>query len=410
MYVGASERDEFRGRTHGLFVGPPGTAKSKLAWQAKKLGEPHSRYSSMEGSSGQSLGVIIDKEGDSYVARSGILVQAKGSMVILNEVGALSEEDQRQLFSVMEEGIIPKDKYGQHKEIEAKTTVLGTLNPRQSDWYNDAVSKDQIPLRRELIDRYDLILVFKESTSKSERERYARQKLAMLERTFKDEINPELDYILLRKIIQHAKTFNPTEFTEEAQSMLVEYYSSLNATIFPTRRALDDATRVSMAFARFHFSDIVTAEIAKKALDFLAEVNRAFDSTIVVIEDPRELVCREIAEFYFSRPNIPYDFNDTVKTIKNRSSMLESYLGNGKGLDTQSHKFRDLRDRFMDSPAIVEKLIIIENHNPLRLIFRPKDFKSKSATDNKKKTPEAEIKDKIHDRPASDPTQVSMQI
>ena len=78
MYVGASERDEFRGRIHGLFVGPPGTAKSKLAWQAKKLGEPHSRYSSMEGSSGQSLGVIIDKEGDSYVARSGILVQAKG--------------------------------------------------------------------------------------------------------------------------------------------------------------------------------------------------------------------------------------------------------------------------------------------------------------------------------------------
>jgi DNA replicative helicase MCM subunit Mcm2 (Cdc46/Mcm family) len=31
MYVGAPERDEFRGRIHGLFVGPPGTAKSKLA-------------------------------------------------------------------------------------------------------------------------------------------------------------------------------------------------------------------------------------------------------------------------------------------------------------------------------------------------------------------------------------------
>ena len=100
---------------------------------------------------------------------------------------------------------------------------------------------------------------------------------------------------------------------------------------------------------------------------------------------------------------MPYDFNDTVKTIKNRSSMLESYLGNGKGLDTQSHKFRDLRERFLESPPVVQKLIIIENHNPLRLIFRPKDFKSKSATDNKKKTPEAEIKDKIHDRPASDP-------
>ena len=266
MYVGAPERDEFRGRIHGLFVGPPGTAKSKLAWQAKKLGGPKSRYSSMEGSSGQSLGVIIDKEGDSYVARSGILVQAKGSMVILNEVGALSEEDQRQLFSVMEEGIIPKDKYGQHKEIEARTTVLGTLNPRQSDWYYGTVSKDQIPLRRELIDRYDLIFATKDSTSKSERENYARQKLAILERTFRDEINPESDYILLRKIIQHAKSFNPVELTEKAKSMITEFYSSLDATKFPTRRVLDVATRVSMAFARLHFSDLVTGEITKRRL------------------------------------------------------------------------------------------------------------------------------------------------
>ena len=132
-----------------------------------------------------------------------------------------------------------------------------------------------------------------------------------------------------------------------------------------------------MAFARLHFSDIVTAEITKKALDFLAEVFREFDSTIVVIEDPRELVCREIAQFYFARPNMPYDFNDTVESIKNTSSMLETYLGNGKGLDTQSHKFRDLRDRFLDSPPIVEKLIVIENHNPLRASIQARKIQAR---------------------------------
>jgi hypothetical protein len=31
MYVGANETQDFRGRIHGLFIGPPGTAKSKLA-------------------------------------------------------------------------------------------------------------------------------------------------------------------------------------------------------------------------------------------------------------------------------------------------------------------------------------------------------------------------------------------
>lgn len=173
--------------------------------------------------------------------------------------------------------------------------------------------------------------------------------------------------------------------------MITEFYSSLDATKFPTRRVLDVATRVSMAFARLYFSDLVTGEITKKALDFVARVFKEFDSSIVLIEDPRELVCKEIAESYFKRPNMPYDFNDTVETIKNRSSMLENYLGNGKGLDTCSHKFRDLRERFLESPPVTQKLIIIENHNPLSLVFRPPKFKplnvnvnDKSDADNKK--------------------------
>jgi DNA replicative helicase MCM subunit Mcm2 (Cdc46/Mcm family) len=377
-YVGALETEDFRGRIHGLLVGPPGTAKSKLAWQAKKLGEPNSRYSSMEGSSGKSLGVIIDKEGDSYVARSGILVQAKNSVCVLNEVGALSEEDQRHLFSVMEEGIVPVDKYAFHKEIEAKTTVLGTLNPRASDWYSGTVSKEQIPLRRELIDRYDLIFAFKDTENKEDKQEYGRKKLEIVQKSLNGEINPEIDYILLRKIIQHAKTFNPIEFTEEANSMLVGFYSNLGATVFPSRRVFDVATRVSMAFARLHFSDVVTAELAKKALDFLRDVFKEFDSAIVVIEDPRELVCKEIADFYQKRPDIPFDFNDTVESIKNRSPMLDTYLGNGKGLDTQSHKFRALRERFLDSPPVVQGLIVIQSHNPLRLMFRPENVKPKS--------------------------------
>jgi hypothetical protein len=136
--------------------------------------------------------------------------------------------------------------------------------------------------------------------------------------------------------------------------MIVEFFANLDVTNFPTRRILDVATRVSMAFARLHFSNVVTAEIAKKALTFLADVFRDFDNTVVVIEDPREIVCKEIADFYMQRPNIPYDFNDTVESIKNRSSMLETYLGDGKGLDTQSHKFRDLRGlSFSESPKYI---------------------------------------------------------
>ena len=148
MYVGAPETEDFRGRIHGLFIGPPGTAKSKLARAAKKLGQPHSRYSSTQGASGKSITAIIDKDGDSYVLRNGVLPQAKNSMCILNEIASLSMEDQRHLFDVMEEGKMTLDKYGFHKEIDSPTTVLGTTNPESGEWYSGIIDKGQIPLRR----------------------------------------------------------------------------------------------------------------------------------------------------------------------------------------------------------------------------------------------------------------------
>ena len=148
MYIGAPETEDFRGRIHGLFIGPPGTAKSKLGRAAYKLGQPNSRYSSTQGASGKSITAIMDKENDSYVLRNGVLPQARNSMCILNEIGSLSMEDQRHLFDVMEEGILTLDKYGFHKEIDSPTTVLATTNPEHGNWYMDVIDKGQIPLRK----------------------------------------------------------------------------------------------------------------------------------------------------------------------------------------------------------------------------------------------------------------------
>jgi DNA replicative helicase MCM subunit Mcm2 (Cdc46/Mcm family) len=44
QYIGAPETEHFRGRIHGLFIGPPGVAKTKLASEAYKLGHPYRIY------------------------------------------------------------------------------------------------------------------------------------------------------------------------------------------------------------------------------------------------------------------------------------------------------------------------------------------------------------------------------
>jgi hypothetical protein len=125
-----------------------------------------------------------------------------------------------------------------------------------------------------------------------------------------------------------------------------------------------------MAFARLQFSNVVTAEIAKKAFKFLTDVFREFDASVAIVEDPRETICKEIAKFYMENLNISFDFSDTMNIIKAKNTMLDTYLGNGNGLDTQRHKYRDLRERFLESPSIADGLISITSHNPLTLVFK----------------------------------------
>ena len=97
--------------------------------------------------------------------------------------------------------------------------------------------------------------------------------------------------------------------------MISDYWTSLDTKIFPTNRVFETIIRTSIAFARLHFSNIVTAEIAREAIDFLTEMYRAFDSNVAVVQDPREASCHEIAKFLQTNPNMPYEFQDGINYV-----------------------------------------------------------------------------------------------
>ncbi len=226
---------------------------------AKRLGQPHSRYSSTQGASGKSITAIIDK--------------------------------------------------------------------------------GQIPLRKELVDRYDLIFVFESLRYREQKIGYAKRKMAILKSQDIKE-----DHTFLRKVIEHAKTFNPI-LSEEAEAMITDYWSSLNIIVFPTNRVLETIIRTSIAFARLHFSSIVTSEIAKEAIDFLTKMYRVFDSNVVVVQDPREATCLEIAKFLQENPNIPYEFQDCINYATDHNTLVQAYLGKSP-VNNNSSKYRDIADRF----------------------------------------------------------------
>jgi replicative DNA helicase Mcm len=262
----------------------------------------------------------------------------------------------------MEEGKLTLDKYGFHKEIDSPTTVLGTTNPESGEWYSDIIDKDQIPLRKELVDRYDLIFVFGSLKKKEQKVEYAKKKLAVLKKS--NEIREDYDF--LRKVIEHAKTFNP-QLSEEADVMIIDFWSELDSRIFPTNRILETIVRVSIAFARLHFSNLVTAEIAKEAIDFLAKMFREFDSAVTVVQDPRDIICQEIIKFLTQTPNMPFDLHDCINYASSSNSLVEAYIGKSP-VNANSSKYRDVAERFKQG-LVGKGLISIESMNPLRLMF-----------------------------------------
>lgn len=129
-------------------------------------------------------------------------------------------------------------------------------------------------------------MVFESLKDKEKKLEYAKKKLKLLRRNEVDRVMGDLEF--LRKVIQHAKTFNP-QLSEEAEAMIIEYWSSLDIKIFPTNRLLETIVRVSKAFARMHFSDEVNVAITRESLVFITRMLKAFDSSVEVVEDQEML-------------------------------------------------------------------------------------------------------------------------
>lgn len=124
-----------------------------------------------------------------------------------------------------------------------------------------------------------------------------------------------------------------------------------------------------MAFARVRFSNVVTAEIAKEAIDFLTKMYREFDSSVAVVHDPRDAAGFEIANFLQENPNIPYDFGDLINDAVSVNPFVEAYLGKAP-VNNNSYKYRDIAARFKEG-LVGEGFISIVRENPLRLVFKP---------------------------------------
>ena len=241
-----------RERINVLLAGQPGQAKSSLLKKAVTL-IPNSRYESIQHSSGKSLTAIVLKEDEQHSLRLGPIPVAKGSVCGLNEIGTMKEDDQNFLLDIMEEGEFTINKYGFNSKIHSPTTIIASTNLNNS-WIssNFKISLDNLPLQKPLLDRFDLIVVLKDSGDMKALKEYTEEKVGLISRPI-----PMYDSYL-QKHIAFARKKNP-QFSSEANQMIQEYDINLNEcnSNLTSKRTLETIFRLVKAVAKLRLKDVV---------------------------------------------------------------------------------------------------------------------------------------------------------
>ncbi len=111
--------------------------------------------------------------------RIGALPHAKEAVIGINELGEMSLDDQKYLQDAMEEGEFTINKFGIQALVRADAAVVWTSNPKQgAEWSDESrISIDEILIRKQIIDRTDLLIIAKPIRDLEKKREFDRLKL-----------------------------------------------------------------------------------------------------------------------------------------------------------------------------------------------------------------------------------------
>jgi replicative DNA helicase Mcm len=337
--VGGPENSR-RGRIHTLFVGDPGTAKTMLARESVKL-VLNSRFVTSLNASGKSLTAIIDKESDNTTLRLGPVPLAKGSICAINEIGLMMPSDQNFLLDVMEEGKFTIDKYGIHAEMDSPTTIIGTTNQLNAEWSDEKeASKNEIPVGKAILDRFDQVYVFRDSTKLQEAKDYAYKKAEMEER------NIHHNHNFVKKYLQFARTIEP-RISPEARNMINEYWIGLKVKAKTGNRTLDGLVRIAKAQARLQLKELVDVPIAREVIKDYNAILEDYGKAISEIEDPRQVAYKAFL-FELKAAGYPVAFEELALSVceKTDYEQVKHYILGDTKIDRNTTRRLKLRNNY----------------------------------------------------------------
>jgi len=223
--------------------------------------------------------------------------------------------------------------------IQAPTTIIASANPiNNSAWASeDKIDINEIPALKPIIDRFDLIFVFRNLKDEKVVREYAYKRSELETRKIPDYSN----YII--KHIEYAKRFNP-KISDEAKIMLNEFFINFRTQHFGSNRILDTLFRLSKSIARLKLKQIVDEEDANEAMEFYNIVLQNFQSVISVSTSPK-VIAYNTCIMILKELNSSITFEDLVIKICEKNEQVRAYL-NFENKSLKIHKNRKVRELY----------------------------------------------------------------
>lgn len=154
---------KLRGYSHVMLCGDPGVAKSVML-QAMIGYVPRAQYAAGRSASSKGLTVAVTKDkggwGEgAWVAEAGMLVLADRAFAVIDELDKFEKEEQRDLNTVLEHGMIPVRKAGINRDFHARVPIVASLNPKYGRFDRYEPFPKQLNVPPDTLSRFDLVFM-----------------------------------------------------------------------------------------------------------------------------------------------------------------------------------------------------------------------------------------------------------
>ena len=314
---------EERGIIDILLVGSPGCGKTKILKRVM-LFMPGSKFTGGRGSSGVGLIAAVVKDDDlgGWVLDAGVIPQASGSCVMIDEIDKIHRSDVGYLNNAMVDLKVKIDKASIHSELQTETIILASANPKNRVFDKREAVWKQLGLPKDLLDRFDLIFPIHSSKEEKEQRKVAH---LIVNKYNKDYISSQQKYTtdFITKYISYARNnFNP-KITKKIEDYLVDNFISILKPSDPNEdsayfsyRLLTNIIRLTQAAAKSRLSNKAEIIDARLAIDILLASLKAQD-----IITPEGLFDYERAESIPTKKkrDLKYQILDIVKVLQQSS-------------------------------------------------------------------------------------------